>query len=60
MTLHELFTTLKNLEGVGANKGERGGSNRRIVCQVGYRDFDIDSVEIKGGDVVLRLSDEEL
>lgn len=59
MTLRELIIALKNLEGVGANRGDLGGGDRRIVCFGIDECFYLTDVEIMGGDVVLHLSDEE-
>ena len=59
MTLREFVATLRNLEGVGANVGELGGSDRRVVCRFDFSPLYIDAVEIEGGDVVLHLRDEE-
>ena len=59
MTLREFVATLRNLEGVGANVGEFGGGDRRVVCWFDFCHLYIDDIEIEGGDVVLHLRDEE-
>lgn len=59
VTLHELITALRNVENVGANRGERGGGDRRVTCQYGDDVNDsmigIADIEIRGGDIVLHL-----
>jgi hypothetical protein len=61
MSLGELRTTLQNLEGTGAERGQASGPNRRVLCRMedGVDDLYMAEVRIEGGTVVLVLSGDE-
>jgi hypothetical protein len=63
MTLGELIIALRNLEGVGANRGELHGPHRHIIC---YRETEpngdplwISDIQIDGSAIALTLSGDE-
>lgn len=58
MTLAELITALRNLEGVGGNIGDRNGGNRIVVCRDKVESETLD-VELEDSFIVLKIREIE-